>query len=72
MFIYLGDNDSVFEAALREDSSVRAYYESLPGMLREKVRAAGLYSAPGDRRIYRYADSRRKLTRTHHAPPYTR
>ena len=44
MFIYLGDNDSVFEAALREDSSVRAYYESLPGMLREKVRA-GLYSA---------------------------
>ena len=25
MFIYLGDNDSVFEAALREDSSVRAY-----------------------------------------------
>ena len=45
MFIYLGDNDSVFEAALREDSSVRAYYESLPGMLREKVRAAGLYSA---------------------------
>ena len=64
MFIYLGDNDSVFEAALREDSSVRPYYESLPGMLREKVRAAG--------RIYRYADSRRKLTRTHHAPPYTR
>ena len=59
MFIYLGDNDSVFEAALREDSSVRAYYESLPGMLRERVRAAGLYS-------------RRKLTRTHHAPPYTR
>lgn len=36
MFIYLGDNDSVFEAALREDSSVRAYYESLPGMLRER------------------------------------
>lgn len=44
MFVYLGDNDAVFEAALREDESVRACYENLPGLLRERVRAAGLYS----------------------------
>ena len=44
MFIYLGDNDTAFEAALREDASVMSYFESLPGMLRERVRAAGLYS----------------------------
>ena len=53
MFIYLGDNDSVFEAALREDSSVRAYYESLPGMLREKV----------DRKSTRLNSSHRSLSR---------
>ena len=41
---YLGDNDSAFEAALREDASVKLYFDSLPGMLRERVRAAGLYS----------------------------
>ena len=28
-----------------QNQQMRAYYESLPGMLREKVRAAGLYSA---------------------------
>ena len=44
MFIYLGDNDTAFEAALREDSSVKLYFDSLPGMLRERVRAAGLYT----------------------------
>lgn len=44
MFIYLGDNDTAFEAALREDASVKLYFDSLPGMLRERVRAAGLYS----------------------------
>lgn len=44
MFIYLGDNDTVFEAALREDDEVRACFEKLPGLLREKVRAAGLYT----------------------------
>ncbi len=44
MILYLGDNDTAFEAALREDASVKLYYDSLPGMLRERVRAAGLYS----------------------------
>ncbi len=44
MILYLGDNDSVFEAALREDASIKLYFDSLPGMLRERVRAAGLYS----------------------------
>ena len=44
MILYLGDNDTAFEAALREDASVKRYYDSLPGMLRERVRAAGLYS----------------------------
>lgn len=44
MIFYLGDPDTVFEAALREDTSVRRCYENLPGMLRERVRAAGLYS----------------------------
>lgn len=43
MYQYLGDHDSVFNSVLRENPSLSSYYDSLPGALREKVRASGLY-----------------------------
>ncbi len=43
MYQYLGDHDSVFNSVLKENPELAAYYDSLPGVLREKVRASGLY-----------------------------
>ncbi len=56
MLVYLGDNDTVFNEALREDAAVRASFDALPGMLRERVRAAGLYTP---RKISAYIEALR-------------
>ena len=45
MFQYLGDANTAFDAALREDGALLAYYQSLPQATQKTVRAAGLYNA---------------------------